>query len=280
MVSAPVAAVERVVAGTAGERVGAAKPGERVAARRAGEIVVTLRPAEGDRRRAGREGAQHDIGGIVGEGVVRVREHGGLHAAEHVLVADRVVEARDGVAVDVAAIGIGEHDAVVGVVGIGAERRVAGNLVVGDLEAGVAVIDQDAGGTARVRIDGGRIVEADIGDGVVVDRSRRAGEGAGRADLHAVLGLERRLRADDLVVVDVDGQPGAVGEDAGLLEIADGRILDLDMVAVGRAAMGRVVAGDDDRVVALVAGGFGRLPPSSRTLVTAMPSMSASELIT
>ena len=40
------------------------------------------------------------------------------------------------------------------------------------------------------------------------------------------------LRADDRVVVDVDGQPRAVGEDAGLLEIADGRILDLDMVGV------------------------------------------------
>ena len=54
-----------------------------------------------------------------------------------------------------------------------------------------------------------------------------------------------------VVVVDVDGQPRAVGEDAGLLEVADGRILDLDMVGVGRA-----VAGDDDRMVALVAGGF------------------------
>lgn len=107
-----------------------------------------------------------------------------------------------------------------------------------------------------VRIDGGRIVEADIGDGVVVDRSRRAGEGAGRADLHAVLGLERGLGADDLVVVDIDGQPAAIGEDAGLLEIADRRILDLHVIAAGRAAMGLVVAGDDDRVVALVAGGF------------------------
>jgi len=34
------------------------------------------------------------------------------------------------------------------------------------------------------------------------------------------------VRADDRVVVNVDGQPRAVGEDAGLLEVADGRILD------------------------------------------------------
>jgi len=134
-----------------------------------------------------------------------------------------------------------KRDAAVVVVWIGAERRVAGNLVVWRSRGQeLPWIDQDAQWAPPVfGLTVCLIVEADIGDGVVVDRPRSAGEeGAGRADLHAVLGLERRLGADDLVVVDVDGQPRAVGEDAGLLEIADGRILDLDMVGVSRAVAG------------------------------------------
>ena len=61
------------------------------------------------------------------------------------------------------------------------------------------------------------------------------------------------MGSDDGVVVNVGGQRRAVDENAGLLEPADGRVLDFDRVGAG-AAMGDVVAGGEDRMVALDAG--------------------------
>ena len=98
---------------------------------------------------------------------------------------------------------------------------------------------------------------ADVGDGVVVDRGVRAAEVAvangaeQRPDLDAVLGGVRGVGADDGVVVDVGRQRRAVDEDAGLLEAADGRVLDLDGVAGVGAAMRRIVPGNEDAVIAL-----------------------------
>ena len=161
------------------------------------------------------------------------------------------VEAGDRIAGDGAAVGIDKGDAAVAV---GLRGDPAGQGVVGDgYAAGIAVEDNDAAGAA------GRTTIADVGDGVVIDRGMRAAEVAvaddteQRADLNAVLGGVRGVGADDGVVVDVGRQGRAVDENAGLLEPADGRVLDLDSVGVG-AAMGDIVAGGEDRMVALDAG--------------------------
>jgi hypothetical protein len=84
----------------------------------------------------------------------------------------------------------------------------------------------------------------------VVDRALRPGKGARRANLHAVLGLIWRYRARDRIVVDIDRQRRSVDQDAFLLEIADGGMLDRDGMET-IAAMGGVVAGRDDRNVTL-----------------------------
>ena len=172
-------------------------------------------------------------------------------AAELVKHVEPSVEAGDRIAADGAAVGIGKGDAAVAV---GLRGGPAGQGVVGDgYGAGVAAEDDDAACAA------GRATIADVGDGVVVDGGVRAAEVAvadgaeQRPDLDAVLCRIGGMRSDDGVVVDVGGQRRSVDENAGLLETADGRVLDLDGVSAG-AAMADVVTGDQDRVVALVAG--------------------------
>lgn len=163
---------------------------------------------------------------------------------------ESVVEMRDRIATDGAAVGIQERDAVVAAgVGVGP----ACHRVVGDGHAaGVARDDDDAAGAAD------RVAVAYVGDGVVIDRGMGAAKiaAARGADLDAVLSRVRGVGTDDGVVVNVRGQRRAVDEDAVLLETADGRILDLDGVRAV-ATVGDVVAGDEDRVVALDAGDIG-----------------------
>src|SRR5262245_62574336 len=74
-----------------------------------------------------------------------------------------------------------------------------------------------------------------------------------RSYLNAVLRCIGGMDAGDGVVVNVGGQPGPVDENAVFLKTADGRVLDLDRVRTV-AAVGGVVAGGEDAVIALDAG--------------------------
>ena len=202
---------------------------------------MALRATEGDRRRAGGIRGQQDIDGVVRVGIAGVRKHGRFRA-EHILIGKRGGEAGDAVALNNRAIGIEDHDAAVLIIWVDARH-----VIVGNRERRVCVVDEDAGG-APVRV-------VDVGDRIVVDRALRPGKGARRANLHAVLRLTSRYRARDRIVVDIDCQRRSVDEDAVLLEIGDGGMLDRDRMGA-IAAMGEIVAGRDDRHVAL--GGAGR----------------------
>src|SRR5262245_44569245 len=95
---------------------------------------------------------------------------------------ESVVEMRDRIATDGAAVGVQEGDAVVAA---GVEVGPAGHRVIGDGDAaGIARDDDDAAGAAD------RVAVAYVGDGVVIDRSMGAAKiaAARGADLDPVLG--------------------------------------------------------------------------------------------
>ena len=241
----PAAADDRVVAAEAGQRVGTGI---------AGELVVALRSRKGQPGGAGWVRFQSDVDDVVVINIAGMRDGRVEGAAELVKHVESGVEAGDRIAGDGAAVGIDKGDAAVAVSLRGGP---AGQGVVGDgYGAGIAAEDDDAACAA------GRAAIADVGDGVVVDGGVRAAEVAvaddaeQRPDLDAVLCRVGGMGADDGVVVDVGRQRRSVDENAGLLETADGRVLDLDRVSAG-AAMGGVVTGGQDRVVALDAGDVG-----------------------
>ena len=215
---------------------------------------MALRSRKGQPGGAGWVRFQSDVDDVVVINIAGMRDGRVEGAAELVKHVEPGVEAGDRIAGDGAAVGIDKGDAAVAV---GLRGGPAGQGVVGDGHgAGVAAEDDDAACAA------GRATIADVGDRVVVDGGVRAAEVAvaddaeQRPDLDAVLCRVGGMGADDGVVVDVGRQRRSVDENAGLLETADGRVLDLDRVSAG-AAMGGVVTGGQDRVVALDAGDVG-----------------------
>ena len=213
---------------------------------------MALRSRKGQPGGAGWVRFQSDVDDVVVINIAGMRDGRVEGAAELVKHVEPGVEAGDRIAGDGAAVGIDKGDAAVAV---GLRGGPAGQGVVGDgYGAGIAGEDDDAAGAA------GRAAIADVGDRVVVDGGVRAAEVAvaddaeQRPDLDAVLGGVRGVGADDGVVVDVGRQRRAVDEDAGLLEAADGRVLDLDGVAGVGAAVRGIVAGNEDAMIALNAG--------------------------
>ena len=269
-------AAQRVIAGAGVDVIVPAETRQRVGGGGAKQLVVAFRCAEGDRRCSRRLREQHDIGGIVGVDVAGVRKHRGFGAVRGIVVAEPDVEGRDGVVLHDSAVGIEQEDAVVLVVRVGAEGRVARHGIVGDLDR-AAVEDQNAGGAAREGVGRRGIVVSDVGDRVVVDRGLVPAKSPSptrrqRADLDGVLRLawrsaSRRWLLSWMLTVSV----APLTKMPVFWKSLTVEFSMVDGVRAG-AAMRDVVAGREDGMVALVAGDV-RADQLVGTLATATPSM-------